>query len=192
MIKGYLPVTIESSCAITSNSICGLPQGSLCGVTPACPLPHVLSIFPTTFTLSEMISVRALQFVPTAFPLAGDLRILLVSLDGISNYSCLNPVRVNLYAANCTIPTNLPFGGFNIKVTVKNQDSTGNVLGVYRENSAISSILPSTGPALGGSSITLTVGNLSELKNVTFSPSYKSLDINLPALTPYFHQMVPL
>jgi IPT/TIG domain len=56
-----------------------------------------------------------------------------------------------------------------VRVTVGNQNSVSPVSGLHLLPPVVSSITPSTGPALGGSSVTLTVTNLYDFVAVNFN-----------------------
>jgi hypothetical protein len=173
-VSGFLPSPISTACKIQGTLICG-SLNNICGLTTLCPAPQLLSVVPKISYAYEYISIVAL---PISNPDPANLAVMLISLSDFSSHQCLLATFVNRTTVNCMVPGSLPPGVFKVNVYVANQFAVGEVVGLKRGYSIVTTVSPSSGPAVGGINITLTLTkDVTNFKNVTFTSTYNSQNI---------------
>jgi IPT/TIG domain len=106
--------------------------------------------------------------------------VTIITLPSRDESTCTGASFVSSSSIQCQIG-NLQHGNFTVKVQIGNQYYSGDVYAFNAMPPTISSISPLNGPALGGTPITITVSNLFQFKNITFSHNLGFEIIILPA-----------
>src|SRR6476661_9958361 len=135
---------------------------------------------PTTTYDQTKVTINGAEFGSTASTIVVTLTLSLTA------YLCSSPTWVSSTVITCVMPSNLPAGPFSLGVNVGGQNSSSTLSGMHLLSPVVSAISTNTGPAIGGTSFTLTVTNLFSFVSVNFNytlttpPTVRQANCNTP------------
>ena len=180
---------------MSSESDCNIPcesnEKQICGGTSAISLYQVQTvIYESMVVTTDLKNNLTFEYLPpapqlffispkntysyTEITLTGEnfgssgSQIVVGVLSGNDTYVCNNLNLLNAQNLICEIPEMMPLGNFSVSVRINGLDSSNFLTATKWETPVLQSISPTSGPAIGGSNITLIVNNLVEPVRVQF------------------------